>query len=56
PLRGAELHGFSDHRVVMACAVAGLFASGETVIEGAEWAEISFPGFFELLSEVCVAR
>jgi len=55
-LKGAELEGFSDHRVVMACAVAALYAQGETIIHGAEWAEISFPGFFELLAEVCLAR
>jgi 3-phosphoshikimate 1-carboxyvinyltransferase len=55
-LKGAELEGFSDHRVVMACAVAALYAQGETTIHGAEWAEISFPGFFELLAEVCLAR
>ena len=55
-LKGAELEGFSDHRVVMACAVAALYAQGETIIHGAEWAEISFPDFFELLAEVCLAR
>ena len=54
-LKGAELAGFSDHRVVMASSVAALYARGETIIHGAEWAEISFPGFFELLAEVCRA-
>lgn len=54
-LTGAELSGFADHRVVMACAVAALYAQGGTTIHGAEWAEISFPGFFELLQEVCRA-
>ena len=55
-LRGAELYGFSDHRVVMACTVAGLFSSGETIIEGTEWAEISFPSFFQILEGVRVDR
>jgi len=54
-LKGAELVGFSDHRVVMASSVAAFYAQGETVIHGAEWAEISFPGFFSLLAEVCLA-
>ena len=51
-LRGARLSGFRDHRIVMACAVAGLYASGETAIEGAEWAAISFPGFFRVLEGI----
>ena len=51
-LRGARLPGFRDHRVVMACAVAGLYAAGETAIEGAEWAAISFPGFFRVLEGI----
>jgi 3-phosphoshikimate 1-carboxyvinyltransferase len=45
---GVESHG--DHRIAMAFAVAGLFAEGETIIEGAEAVAVSFPGFFELLS------
>jgi len=31
----------------MALAVAGLMARGETVIEDADCAAISYPGFFE---------
>jgi UDP-N-acetylglucosamine enolpyruvyl transferase len=30
----------------MALCIAGLSASGETVIEGAECAEVSYPSFF----------
>jgi 3-phosphoshikimate 1-carboxyvinyltransferase len=52
PLRGARIDSGMDHRIAMSFAVAGLVADGETVIEGAEWADISFPGFFRLLSEV----
>jgi 3-phosphoshikimate 1-carboxyvinyltransferase len=51
-LRGARLSGFRDHRVVMACAVAGLYASGETAIEDAEWVAVSFPGFFRVLEGI----
>ncbi|MGY4706921.1 3-phosphoshikimate 1-carboxyvinyltransferase [Candidatus Bipolaricaulota sp. J31] len=51
-LRGTRLLGFHDHRVVMACAVAALYAEGESVIEGAEWAAISFPGFFRTLEVI----
>ncbi len=51
-LHGAELDSFSDHRIAMAFAVAGLRARGETVIQGAESAAISFPEFFSKLEEV----
>lgn len=53
-LKGVSLEGYSDHRIVMACAVAALLAQGGTVIRGAEWADVSFPGFFERLEEVAV--
>jgi 3-phosphoshikimate 1-carboxyvinyltransferase len=51
---GAELHGASvdsqgDHRIAMSAALLGLVAEGETVIEGAEAVDTSFPGFVALL-------
>jgi len=46
-LHGAELNCFHDHRIAMTFAVAGLCAEGKTVLNGAEWADISFPGFFK---------
>jgi 3-phosphoshikimate 1-carboxyvinyltransferase len=52
PLHGATIDAVSDHRIAMSFAVAGLIAEGETVITGAEWADISFPGFFELLGNL----
>jgi 3-phosphoshikimate 1-carboxyvinyltransferase len=53
-LRGAEIDSFGDHRIAMAFAVAALRAEGETIIQGADAAVISCPGFFaalEALSE-----
>jgi 3-phosphoshikimate 1-carboxyvinyltransferase len=50
PLRGARIDAAGDHRIAMAFSVAGLAASGETVVEGAEWAAISYPGFHETLA------
>jgi 3-phosphoshikimate 1-carboxyvinyltransferase len=50
PLHGAQLEASGDHRMAMAFAVAGLVADGETSIDGAEWADISYPGFFAELS------
>ena len=49
-IRGGVLHGagvdsHGDHRVAMALAVAGLAAIGETVIERAEAASVTYPNF-----------
>lgn len=52
PLHGAHLEAHMDHRLAMAFAVAGLVADGQTVVEGAEWADISFPGFFATLARL----
>ena len=51
-LRGATIQTYSDHRIAMAFAIAGLVANGQTVIDGAECAAVSFPGFFETLERV----
>ena len=48
-LKGAELESFGDHRIALAFSIAGLNAEGDTIIKDAEWADISFPGFFDLL-------
>jgi 3-phosphoshikimate 1-carboxyvinyltransferase len=39
-----------DHRIAMAFAVAGLRADGESIIEGAEAASVSFPEFWGTLA------
>ena len=51
-LHGAVIDSGGDHRIAMAFSVAALRAEGETVIEGAESAAISFPEFFDLLDLV----
>ena len=51
-LRGTVVKTYADHRIAMAFAIAGLVADGETVIEGAECAGVSFPGFFETLEKM----
>jgi 3-phosphoshikimate 1-carboxyvinyltransferase len=48
-LSGASVDGRGDHRLVMALAVAGLVADGETTIAGSEHVDVSFPGFFDVL-------
>ncbi|MFH1570424.1 MAG: hypothetical protein ABIL09_20700 [Gemmatimonadota bacterium] len=56
PLVGAEVDARGDAAMVQAFAVAGLFADGEVVIEGAEGVDHVFPGFFESLGSVTQER
>ncbi len=51
-LEGASLDGHDDHRIIMSLAVAGLVADGDTTIAGAEDVDVSFPSFFDVLSEI----
>ena len=46
-LHGTEVEGYGDHRIVMALAIAGLAAEGETVVNGAEAAAVTYPGFIK---------
>jgi 3-phosphoshikimate 1-carboxyvinyltransferase len=50
--RGAAFDSFGDHRIAMAFAVAALRAEGESVIEGAEAASVSFPEFWSTLARL----
>jgi 3-phosphoshikimate 1-carboxyvinyltransferase len=51
-LKGAEVCGHKDHRVIMALAVAALAAKGETVIDDISAVNITFPTFFDLLEQI----
>jgi len=48
-LHGGRVSSHGDHRLAMALTVAGLIADGPVVIEDAECAADSYPGFFEEL-------
>jgi len=48
----ATLDSMGDHRIAMAFAVAALRGDGESVIQGAEAASVSFPEFWETLRQV----
>jgi 3-phosphoshikimate 1-carboxyvinyltransferase len=50
---GARIDSFGDHRIAMAAAVGALVADGDTVIEDAGAAIISFPRFFDDLAGAC---
>jgi len=49
PLKGAEVNSHGDHRLAMTLAVAGLLASGETLVHDTDCIADSFPGFAETL-------
>lgn len=51
-IHGAKVHSHNDHRIAMACAVAGLGASGITEIDIAEAINKSYTGFFDDLQSV----
>lgn len=55
PLRGARVKSFSDHRIAMALAVAGIGAvSGETNIEDVQCVSKSYPEFLVAMQRLGV--
>jgi 3-phosphoshikimate 1-carboxyvinyltransferase len=51
-LRGGHVDSRGDHRIVMLGAIAGLASRDGVEIEDAGCVSVSFPGFFELLSQL----
>ena len=49
PLRGAQVDSHGDHRIAMSATLLGLLAEGESLVDGAEAVDTSFPGFVALL-------
>ena len=49
---GTELDSFGDHRIAMSMAIAGMVAHGQTTINGAEVAKISYPDFWDTVDEI----
>ncbi len=50
--RAARFDSFGDHRIAMAFAIAGLRCDGESIIENAEAASVSFPEFWRTLDGI----
>ena len=45
-LKGTKVKGYNDHRIVMALSLAGMIASGETMIKkGSEFVQVTYPSF-----------
>ncbi|MCM8829730.1 MAG: 3-phosphoshikimate 1-carboxyvinyltransferase [Candidatus Omnitrophica bacterium] len=51
-LKGTEVNGHYDHRIVMALSLAGLIAEGTTKITTAEAVSVTFPNFIELMKKI----
>ena len=51
-VKGAVVHSRHDHRIAMACAVAGLRADGATTIEEAQAINKSYPDFYTHLQQL----
>jgi len=50
--KGGTIKSYGDHRIAMALAMAALRTETGVEIEGAASVDVSFPGFFKLLSKV----
>lgn len=48
-LSGAEVSSYADHRIAMTMGIAGLIADGETIVNGAEAVNVSYPKFWDTL-------
>ncbi len=55
-LKGARTESMGDHRIAMAFAIAGLFASGETVVDDVDCVNTSYPGFGDELHQLSAAQ
>jgi 3-phosphoshikimate 1-carboxyvinyltransferase len=51
-LKGATLESYKDHRIAMALSIASLIADGTSTINNVSSVNISFPGFFDILSKL----
>ena len=51
-LRGANVNSFGDHRIAMTMGIAGTIADGETTVDGADAADVSYPTFWSTLESV----
>jgi len=47
-----SLHGWADHRIVMALSLAGLNLDGQCNIDTAEAINVTFPNYVELMKSI----
>ena len=51
-LRGATHRTYADHRIAMTMGIAGLLAAGETAVQSAQTASVSYPTFWDDLDSL----
>ena len=51
-LTGAEVETHGDHRIAMTNGIVGLLASGVTTVGNSEDASVSYPSFWEVITEL----
>ncbi len=51
-LKGGYCKSFGDHRVAMTMGIAGMLSNGETIIDGAEAVNVSYPMFWNTLEKI----
>lgn len=49
-LKGCNVNGHDDHRIVMSLAIAGLNSPGNTIIDTAEAMNVTFPSFVDCIA------
>ena len=54
-LKGNTCQSYGDHRIAMTLGIAGLLAEEEVVINGAEVADVTYPGFWDDLDALVSA-
>jgi 3-phosphoshikimate 1-carboxyvinyltransferase len=50
--KAAELHGWCDHRIVMALSLTGMCLDGQCTIDTAEAMSVTFPTYVELMRSI----
>ncbi len=50
--KSADLHGWADHRIVMALSLAGMNLDGRSGIDTAEAISVTFPDYVELMRSI----
>lgn len=51
-IKGGRVKTFNDHRVAMACSLAGIVAEEEVIVEDCSYVATSFPNFLELAQQI----
>lgn len=51
-LKGCQLSGYGDHRIVMALAIAGMALDGKTQVDTAEAMNVTFPEYTTLMTSL----